>query len=282
MARYLAGVVAPELGRFERELAARKDPDALTAWECAQRGDWHLYKLTGEGAEKARLWFERSITLDARFGQGHAGLANAYLQLAFLGPASLRESMIDKALKSSAEALRLAPEDAYSHFVRARALTLDGLREEAIAESDAALAANPTFAHAYYAKGCAQATSAEGLGEAIENFDRAIAMCGEDPLLTSMYLMKSLACLALGDLAAAEQAARLSVRRHNATRLAYAVLAAILGAKGDRLAAAAVARSVGERDPAYNCASFADDCFFINDNELKSRLAAGLRAAGFA
>jgi hypothetical protein len=38
MAQQIAAVIEPELGRVERETAARKPPGNLDAWDCYQRG----------------------------------------------------------------------------------------------------------------------------------------------------------------------------------------------------------------------------------------------------
>src|SRR3954449_12388453 len=56
--------VVPELGEAERERARAKRPESLTAWDCYQRGLWHLYRRTkGDVAEAERL-FERALKLD--------------------------------------------------------------------------------------------------------------------------------------------------------------------------------------------------------------------------
>jgi len=280
MARYVAGVIAPELGKFEQEAAARKNPESLTAWESAKRGEWHLYKLTAAGAEKAESWFRRAIDLDPSIAQGHAGLAQALIQLAFLGSREDRENRIAAAAAESAAALKVAPDYDYAHFVRARALSLSGLIDESLAESDAALAINPSYAYAYFSKACAQATRHETLAESIGNFDFAIGLCVQDPMLTYMHTMKAIACVGLGSLDAAALAARMSVRQHNATLLSFATLASILGLSDELIPAAAVMRSVHARKADYCCGDFENDCFFIADPALKSTLIEGARRAG--
>ena len=49
--------VVPELGETERARARSKRPESLTAWDCYQRGLWHLYRRTRDDvaeAERAR------------------------------------------------------------------------------------------------------------------------------------------------------------------------------------------------------------------------------------
>lgn len=279
MAGYLAGVVAPELGRFERELAARKNPGSLTAWECAQRGAWHLYRLSTAGGQEAESWFRKAIAIDAGFSHGHAGLSHAELQLALYGPRAERRGKMNDALQSSARAVAIAPDDAYCRFVRARALCFSGDGEAAIGEAKAALDLNPSYAHAHFALGCAYAWNSDSLPESISCFDRALQLSPQDPIIGLTHLMKGLASFVSGDIQAAEASTRAAVRQHNATLLSFAALAAILGVKGDKIEANAVAKRLKEIEPSYDCTIFAEDCFFMRDKEALSRLCGGLRVA---
>jgi TolB-like protein/DNA-binding winged helix-turn-helix (wHTH) protein len=42
MARQIAATIEPELSKVEQQLAARKAPENLDAWDCYQRGLWNL------------------------------------------------------------------------------------------------------------------------------------------------------------------------------------------------------------------------------------------------
>lgn len=279
MAQYLASVIAPELRHFERELAARKDPNGLTAWECAQRGAWHLFRLTPDAASAAESWFEQAISLDQDFSHGHAGLAHAKVQSAFLGGDPDRDAHVDAALSAAAMAVRLAPDDAYCRFVSARAFTMNREFDAALAESEAAIRLNPTYAHGFFSKGCALLGSRSGGREALAQFEKAIEMSAQDPLLTFMYLMQSIASLMADDPGAAEQAARRSVRQHNATPLSFAILASILGIRGAQKDAAPVVRRLLEARPGYDCETLAADLFFVGDEEVKQQFCDGLKKA---
>jgi hypothetical protein len=92
--------------------------------------------------------------------------------------------------------------------------------------------------------------------------------------------MKAIAHLLLGDAAGAEASARSAVRQHNATYWSYAILAAILGLKGEKIESVPIVRQLRERDPNYGCATFAEDCFFIEDQAFITRVCDGLKAAG--
>ena len=49
MARQIAATIEPELSKVEQQLAARKAPENLDAWDCYQRGLWNLWRFTTPG-----------------------------------------------------------------------------------------------------------------------------------------------------------------------------------------------------------------------------------------
>ena len=54
MARQIAATIEPELSKVEQQLAARKAPESLDAWDCYQRGLWNLWRFTTPGFELGR------------------------------------------------------------------------------------------------------------------------------------------------------------------------------------------------------------------------------------
>ena len=66
--------IEPNLASTERERAHRKPPEHLGAWECYQRGLWHLYRQTAEDSAKGQDLFRRAIDLDPNFAAPHAAL----------------------------------------------------------------------------------------------------------------------------------------------------------------------------------------------------------------
>ena len=57
MARQIAATIEPELSKVEQQLAARKAPESLDAWDCYQRGLWNLWRFTTPGFELGRNLF---------------------------------------------------------------------------------------------------------------------------------------------------------------------------------------------------------------------------------
>jgi TolB-like protein len=87
MAEQIAAVIEPELARLEREAAVRRPPVTLGAWDCYQRGLFHLWGFTTPGLAEGEAMFRRAIELDPGFARAHAALAYTKLQsLIMRGP----------------------------------------------------------------------------------------------------------------------------------------------------------------------------------------------------
>ena len=67
MARQIAATIEPELSKVEQQLAARKAPESLDAWDCYQRGLWNLWRFTTPGFDLAETYFQRAIARRSEF-----------------------------------------------------------------------------------------------------------------------------------------------------------------------------------------------------------------------
>ena len=88
----LASAVAREvLGRLapndESRSTFRAHPLNPQAYEAYLKGKYFLDKWTGEGFEKAKVYYQQSIQLDPSYPEGYAGLAEYYATVAFMGMA---------------------------------------------------------------------------------------------------------------------------------------------------------------------------------------------------
>ena len=82
MARQIAATIEPELSKVEQQLAARKAPESLDAWDCYQRGLWNLWRFTTPGFDQAEAYFQRAIDADPNFARGHGALSYVNMQRA--------------------------------------------------------------------------------------------------------------------------------------------------------------------------------------------------------
>lgn len=279
MAQQIAAVIEPELARLEREAAMRKPPGNLDAWECYQRGLWHLWGFSTPGMDEAEAMFRRAMELDPGFARAHGALSYVRLQRAFLSEPAERPALLQAAMRHARDAVALDDADCMNLCVLGRAHAMLGNHEEAVAALEQAIALNPSFAQGYFALAftlvwCGREEEALGLVE------RATELSPRDPHLTSFHHVRALAHFSLGDLEAATHFARMSVRLPNANYWPHATLAAALGLRGRGREAEAAAQELLRRKPGYSCAYARGDLAMCADQALVERYVEGLRRAG--
>ena len=151
MANQIAAALEPEVGSVEREAAVRKDPQSLAAWECYQRGFWHLWGFTTPGFDEAETLFRRAIEIEPELARAHAALSYVHLQQAFYGDPSRRPTLLQTALAEGQKAVTLDERDCLCHCVVGRAHTLLRRYDEGIAAIEHTIELNPSFAQGYFA-----------------------------------------------------------------------------------------------------------------------------------
>ena len=125
----VVATVIPALDQFEQERAARKPPDSLDAWDCYQRGLWHMNRMRLSEFPAAREYFRQAIRLAPRSPLGYCGLAylgSGEATIALHGPESDLVKEIDEAART---AVALGPRDQL--MIRSRALVVVNPRGKA-------------------------------------------------------------------------------------------------------------------------------------------------------
>jgi TolB-like protein/DNA-binding winged helix-turn-helix (wHTH) protein len=279
MAQQIAAVIEPELGSVERLLASRKVPTNLNAWDCYQRGFWHLWGFTTPGFAEAETFFRRAIELEPGLARAHGGLSLVHLQAAFHGNPKDRPRLLQAGLAEAKAAVALDERDAFCHCVLGRAHSLLCNYAEAVDELELTIELNPSFAQGYFALGFAL-TWCGREDEAISLFERAAELSPRDPHLWAFYHIRALAHLSLDELKSAEFSARKSIMQPNAPYWPYATLVATLGLMDRAADAAPFMRELLERNPSYDQAYARDDFFFCRNEAFIDRYVVGLRRAG--
>ncbi|MGG5819956.1 winged helix-turn-helix domain-containing tetratricopeptide repeat protein [Falsiroseomonas sp. HW251] len=279
MAQQIAATIEPELGRLEREAAARRPPEHLDAWDCYQRGLWHLWGFTVPGMEEAEAMFREALEIDPRFARAHGALAYVHLQSAVLRPPADRPALIAQALREARTAVALDDQDSMNLCVLGRAHCFLQDYDEAIARLEEAVALNPSFAQAWYALGftflfCGREE------EAVACIERATELSPRDPHLASFLGFRAMAYLFLGELDAAVMLARQAIRVPNAKHWPFAVQAAALGLLDRTAEARAAVAALLERQPDYSLEMARSDFFFCRDAARIEPFLDGLRRAG--
>ncbi|MBX6373244.1 MAG: winged helix-turn-helix domain-containing protein [Acetobacteraceae bacterium] len=279
MAQQIAAVIEPELGRVERETAARKPPGNLDAWDCYQRGLWHLWGFTTPGLAEGEAMFRRAIELDPGFARAHGGLAYVLLQSAIMRDPEERPALIEEAMRCARRAVALDERDCMNQCVLGRVHTMQGNPEEGIAALELAIQLNPSFAQGYFALGHAMIACGRD-EEGIALLERATELSPRDPHLFSFHDLRATAHFSLREYEAARNFARRAVRLPNASYRPFATLAASLGQLGRTEEAAPVLEELFARKPGYSCAYARGDLHFYVNDSLVERFIEGLRLAG--
>ena len=281
MARQIAATIEPELSKVEQQLAARKAPESLDAWDCYQRGLWNLWRFTTPGFDLAESYFQRAIAADPNFARGHGALSYVNIQRAFIDEPKDRAGRLETALRQGRHAVALDELDCFCHCALGRALCLTHQNDEALAALDVSLELNPSFAQAYFAQGFNMLWHGREI-EAETLLDRATMLSPRDSHISSFHHVRSWAHFSLGEYDIAVEFARRATRQPNATYQAFATLAASLGRLGDRTQAETAAAELLQRKPNYNIATARQQFFFCNDAGFIDRFVEGLRVAGIA
>ncbi len=270
--------IEPQLASSERQRAHRKPTESLGAWECYQRGLWHLYHYTAEDGAKGLEFLRRAIELDPNFAQAHAGLAFGLYYMVILGFSNDREGDLRRAFEAGKTAVTLDENDPFVHVALGRVHTVRGEHETAIADCDRAIALNPSYASAYFGRAhslwqCGRAA------EAIASHDEAMRLSPNDPLLWAFLASKAIALIMLGRHDEGLDWARKAQRQPHTGIWAFMPEVSALGLLGRIDEAHAALDRVRQLKPDVSVA-FVDQALPITDAAYREHFIGGLRQAG--
>ena len=192
----IAAAIEPELSAKEREVAARKPPDSLDAWETFQRAMGYFYGFEREQLPKAIELFDKAIAADPTFAPSYAFKSFCHYAFVVLGWTDNPERHMTSSMDCAKRALALDPRDAVGYFAISRIHMIRGEHDAAIAAGRKAIELNPNTFYAYH--GLAFALTLAGKAEeGIEYTTQAERISPRDPLLWSALIVRSLACILL-------------------------------------------------------------------------------------
>jgi tetratricopeptide (TPR) repeat protein len=281
IAQQIAAVIEPELAYVERAAAMRKPPANIGAWDCYQRGFFHLWGFTTPGIAEAEVMFRRAIELDPGFARAYGALGYVKVQSAAIGDPASRPAAVRAALEYARTAVALDDRDCMNQCVLGRALVLSGNLHEAIPALEQSITLNPSFAQAYFA--LAQVLVLVGRErEGIAQLERATRLSPRDPHLWTFHAVRAAALISLGELEQAAEFARRAVRHPAATYWAHVTLVVALGLLGHTGEAQAACAELLARIPDYSVARARADFvgLFSASERFMERFAEGLRRAG--
>ena len=189
--------IEPHLASSERQRARRKPTENLGAWECYQRGLWHLYQYQRDDLAQGLTLLERATSLDPTFSSAYAGLALALYYHVILGFACDRDAEMARALDAGKTAVKLDENDPFAHVSLGRIYTLHRQHDTAIAQCDVAIALTPSYANAHFGRAHSLWMSGRAR-EAIASHDEAMRLSPRDPILWAFMASKAIALIMLG------------------------------------------------------------------------------------
>jgi TolB-like protein/class 3 adenylate cyclase/tetratricopeptide (TPR) repeat protein len=223
----LVAALQAEVGEFERELAHRKPPGSLNAWEFYQRGLWHLWQFNADDLAEARRLFQRATELDPGFAQAFSMLGFALCLQVILSYTDDPLETLQQALQFGNTAITLDDREAMGHFAVGRVRVLLGEYDIAVAELRTSIDLNPSSAVAHMVLGMALWLTGQ-FEQAVAATDTAIRLSPRDPYAWGFYTYRGLARFSLGDHEAAVEDARRAIQDPAASFWPHALMASAL------------------------------------------------------
>ncbi|MCB1906318.1 MAG: winged helix-turn-helix domain-containing protein [Rhodocyclaceae bacterium] len=275
----IAARLEPEIGLSERSKLIHSRPPDLHAWDCFHLGIFHFFKFTGADNTEAQRLLRRAQELDPQFGEAFAWWAYALiLGMVYWETPPTRE-LLDEALAACDRALEIDRQNATFHALRARVLLARREYRHAIAENQAAIELNPSFAAAHCGLGDSLAYE-KRYDEAVECFDRAIALSPNDPQLWAFYSYGALALIFKGDYDTAVAWTDRAAGIPNCQYWAWAHRSVAMALAGHLAAAARAREHLLQQMPGFTIEFARQKLFYLREAEHIDRYLEGLRLAG--
>jgi TolB-like protein/tetratricopeptide (TPR) repeat protein len=276
----IAARLEPEIGTEERRrIASASGSRDLQAWEYYHLGVSHFFRFTGPDNRKAQDLLQQARELDPGFGGAHAWWAYASVLGTVYWDTEPSPVLLDQALAATLRALEIDDQNAVFYALNARVQLARGEYESAIEANKIAVELNPSLASAH----CGFADSLTYLGrydEAIERFERAIALSTNDPQRWAFFTYGALAFILKKDFERAiewtERAAALP--NHQYWTLAHkAVALAYLGRDED---ARHVLKAALAKQPDLSVRFVRQKMYFLRQRAQLEFYLEGLKSAG--
>jgi adenylate cyclase len=175
----IVATVAPEMLEAEMQRVRRKDPQALGAWECAMRAQWHLARLTRKDLAEAHRLAAKSTGLDPETTLGFNIDAFTHIHEITNGWSPSLPQSVMAAHEAASTAVKLDSRDAVSQTALAACEVLMGRTDDAIARLKIAIGLNPNLTWAHGNLGLALTSSGHG-DEAVGSFKEALRLSPRD------------------------------------------------------------------------------------------------------
>jgi adenylate cyclase len=272
----VVSAIQPKLLQAEIELATRRRPENLTAYDFYLRAIQQSYLGTREAVGEALRLARRALELDPRFGLVAALAGVCHLLNVTEGYA--KDPQFERKEAVRLFRLALSMDDSDPETLAWASITsayMVGDAESEIEMADGAVAINPNSHLAWHARGWVYKTA--GLTEeAVRSFERAIRMSPIDPLLHRDLAGMGIALIELGRFDEAIAAGKRAQRQNPSFATTYRCLASAFAHLGRNVEARGAAARLLEVDP-----DFTISAWIARGGQSNSKLQIeGLRKAG--
>jgi adenylate cyclase len=252
----VVSAIQPKLLQTEIELATRRRPENLTAYDFYLRAMPQYYLATRNGLAEALRLFHRALELDPRFGSAAAYAGVCHLLNVFLGYSS--DPQFDRKEAVQLVRLALSIDDGDPDALAIASLTsahMVGDSEAEIEMADRAVAVNPNSWTTWNCRGHVYRIA--GLPEeAVQSFERAIRVSPVDPRLPRLLIGMGLALIELRRFDEAIIAGKKAQRQNSSFSPAYRGLASAFAHLGRDAEAQEAAAHLLELDPTFTISSW--------------------------
>lgn len=213
IAAQVAGAVHPAIRSAEIEVAMRKPPSSLRAYDLVMRAYPYLWGHNKDAIKRAIPLLQDAIGIDPTYGRAHAFLAWCHAQnLGYIWTEE-PENDLECALSAIEAAAVSIDDDPTALTATGGALSHCGDQERASAYLERALALDPNNAWGWARYGWVASYKGQP-DRARERFERAMTLSPADPLAFNMRMGLALSLALAGDLAEAVSIAREVVNKH--------------------------------------------------------------------
>lgn len=178
--RNIAAAIEPALTRTEGQVAARKPPPHMLAWDFFLHGQWHFHKMSADSRAKDLACFERAAVLDGELADAYVGIARALHGNAVYGHGTDNERDLHRAITAARRALELENDNAYAWYILAMIQATNGDAVAAVESACKAVELNPNLAWGHFALAVASLYQGQ-LGTALTAVDMALRLSPNDP-----------------------------------------------------------------------------------------------------
>ncbi len=278
IAAQVAGAIRPAIRDAEIELARRKPPASLRAYDLVMRAFPNLWGRRKDTNNQAIELLRQAISIDQGYGRAHALLAWCHASSASYLWTDRPEHELDQA-RAAIEAAGSISDDPTALTAAGAAISICGDQERAATFIEKALALDPNNAWAWARLGWVAIFTDEA-ARATERFQRAMTLSPRDPLGFNMRLGMAFSMAMQGSLAQAITIAHDVVNSYPDVTWSYRHLAAWSAMSGDLKTARWAAEKLLAAEPAFTIERYLALPWFQKISQWQQQMAEGLRQAG--